>query len=261
MLRSLFIDFNAYFASVEQQADPRLRGRPVGVVQLMTDSTCCIAASYEARAFGVRTGTNVAEARRLCPGIVFVQSRPEVYVDYHQRALAAVERVAPVRQVRSIDEMECELTGSWRQRAKALEIARRIKQSICGELGECLRTSIGIAPNTLLAKLASDMQKPDGLVVLEQRDLPAALLHLPLAAITGIGPGMQARLARCGIATMAQFYAAPRDLLRTAWGGVAGSEMYDQMRGQWMAVRTAKQQSLGHSHVLPPAQRNPEGAY
>jgi DNA polymerase IV len=195
MLRTLFVDFNAYFASVEQQINPALRGRPVGVVPVMADTSCCIAASYEAKAFGIKTGTSVADAKKLCPEIVLIVGRHEVYVDFHQRAVAAVERIAPVRQVMSIDEMECELTGSWCGREKAVSIAERIKKELINTVGVCMRSSIGIAPNTMLGKLASDMKKPNGLTVLEQADIPAKLLHLKPSAISGVGPRMVQGLA------------------------------------------------------------------
>jgi len=261
MLRSLFIDFNSYFASVEQQRDPALRGRPVGVVPVMANSSCCIAASVEAKAFGVKTGTRVADAKRLCPGIALVLADHAKYVEVHQQAVAVVERLAQVRQVVSIDEMECELTGRWRERERAVRLAQQIKTALLAEVGQCMRTSIGIAPNTLLGKLASDMHKPDGLTVIEQHELPGRLLHLPLSAIQGIGPRMLKRLAHCGIDTMAQLYAAPRDLLHTAWGGLAGDDMYDRLRGQWYGPRATVARSLGHSHVLPPDLRHPTGAH
>jgi DNA polymerase IV len=261
MLRTLFVDFNSYFASVEQQINPALRGRPVGVVPVMAETSCCIAASYEAKAFGIKTGTSVAEARRLCPDIALVVGRHAVYVDFHQRAVAAVERIAPVRQVLSIDEMECELTGSWRSREKAMDIADRIKKELRDSVGVCMRSSIGIAPNTMLGKLASDMQKPNGLTVLEQADIPTKLLHLKPSAISGVGPRMVQRLERAGIVTMADLYAAPRDVLHTVWGGVGGTEMYDKLRGQWYEPRETVTRTLGHSHVLPPELRNAEGAW
>lgn len=260
MLRSLFIDFNSYFASVEQQLDPALRGRPVGVVPVMADSSCCIAASYEAKAFGVKTGTRVSDARRLCPGIVLILADHAKYVQVHQQAVVVVDRLAPVRQVVSIDEMECELTGRWRERERAVRLAQQIKATLLAEVGECMRTSVGIAPNTLLAKLASDMHKPDGLTVIELHDLPERLYALPLSAINGIGPRMLRRLAGCGISTVQQLYAAPRDVLVTAWGGLTGSDMYDKLRGQWYGPRATTARSLGHSHVLPPDLRHPEGA-
>ena len=260
MLRSLFIDFNSYFASVEQQLNPALRGRPVGVVPVMADSSCCIAASYEAKAFGVKTGTRVSDAKRMCPGIALVLADHAKYVEVHQQAVAVVDRLAQVRQVVSIDEMECELTGRWRERDRAVALAQQIKAALLAEVGECMRTSIGIAPNTLLGKLASDMHKPDGLTVIELHELPERLLHLPLSALQGIGPRMRERLSRCGIETMAQLYAAPRDLLHTAWGGLAGDDMYDRLRGRWYGPRATVARSLGHSHVLPPDLRHPTGA-
>lgn len=260
MLRSLFIDFNSYFASVEQQLDPALRGRPVGVVPVMADSSCCIAASVEAKAFGVKTGTRVADAKRLCPGIELILADHAKYVQMHQQAVAVVDRLAPVRQVVSIDEMECELTGRWRERERAVRLAQQVKATLQAELGECMRTSVGIAPNTLLAKLASDMHKPDGLTVIEQHEIPERLYGLPVASINGIGPRMVRRLAQCGIHSMQQLYAAPRDVLITVWGGVAGSDMYDKLRGQWYGPRATTARSLGHSHVLPPDLRHPDGA-
>ena len=260
MLRSLFVDFNSYFASVEQQIKPHLRGKPVGVLPVMAQGTCCIAASYEAKAYGIKTGTSVMDAKRLCPEIVFVEAQHAIYVEFHQRAVAAVERIAPVRQVLSIDEMECELTGSWRNRDKAMAIAHDIKREILSTVGSCLRCSIGIAPNTMLAKLASDMQKPDGLVVIEQGELPERLHPLKLQDVQGIGKRMLQRLQVAGIFSMAELCAAPRDVLHSVWGGVAGTEMHDMLRGQWYGPRTTTARSLGHSHVLPPELRNTEGA-
>ena len=260
MLRVLLVDFNSYFASVEQQLNPALRGRPVGVVPVMADSSSCIAASYEAKAFGVKTGTRVSDAKRLCPEIVLVLADHAKYVRVHQQAVAVVDRVAPVQQVLSIDEMACELSGRWRERERAVALAQQVKAALLRELGACMRTSVGIAPNTLLAKLASNMHKPDGLTVIEQHEIPERLYPLPISAINGIGPRMVRRLAACGIGSMQQLYAAPRDVLVTAWGGVAGSDMYDKLRGQWYGPRATTARSLGHSHVLPPDLRHPPGA-
>ncbi len=254
------VDFNSFFASVEQQDDLQLRGRPVGVLPVMAETTCCIAASYEAKAFGVKTGTSVREARKLCPGMVFVEARHARYVQVHQQSVQIVDRIAPVCQVLSIDEMACELTGRWSAPEQATKIAQRIKAALRAELGDCMQVSIGIAPNTLLAKLASNMQKPDGLVLLGMQDIPAKFLHLPPSAINGIGPRMAKRLVCCGIHSMADLYGAPRDLLHTAWGGKAGNEMYDMLRGLPYAPRQTIARSLGHSHMLPPQMRNPVDA-
>ena len=108
----LFLDLNAYFASVEQQVNPALRGVPVAVVPVMTDTTCCIAASYEAKAFGIKTGTLVREAKALCPSLRLVEARQDLYVDYHHRIVKTVDSCVPVESVLSIDEMICRLQGS-----------------------------------------------------------------------------------------------------------------------------------------------------
>jgi len=111
-LNWLFLDMNAFFASVEQQLNPRLRGCPVGVVPVMADTSCCIAASYEAKRQGVSTGTRIAEAKKRCPGIQLVPARPAEYVRVHERIVEAVNSVVPVHKVHSIDEMACRLMGS-----------------------------------------------------------------------------------------------------------------------------------------------------
>src|SRR6202046_4839849 len=177
-LRWLFLDLNSYFASVEQELRPELRDRPMAVVPLLADTTCCIAASYEAKKYGVRTGTQVGEAKRLCPGIVLVEARHELYVDYHHRIVEAVESCVPVTAVLSIDEMACRLMGRERPLLAAIDLARRVKDRIRERVGPMLRSSVGLATNRYLAKIASDMEKPDGLVALPLDILPRALRQL-----------------------------------------------------------------------------------
>ncbi len=260
-LRSLLIDFNSYFASVEQQLRPELRGRPVGVVPMLADTTCCIAASYEAKAFGVKTGTQVAQARRLCPGIVFVVARHAEYVRIHHRAVAVIDTIAPVEQVLSIDEMACSLPMGWTSRERATQLALRLKAALREALGECLRVSIGIAPNVFLAKQASNLQKPDGLVVLDATDLPGPLLRMQLTDLTGINVRMLARLQASGIHSVEQLWRARREQLRVVWGGIAGEAFYDRLHAVELGLPPAgPRRSLGHSHVLPPPMRSAEGA-
>src|SRR6266568_9172068 len=154
----LFVDLNSYFASCEQQDRPDLRGQPVGVVPMLADTTCCIAASYEAKAYGVRTGTIVADAKRLCPGIILVEGRHELYTEYHHRIVEAVESCLPVTAVCSIDEMACRLMGRERPLLAALELGRRVKARIRESAGEMMRSSVGLATNRFLSKVASDME-------------------------------------------------------------------------------------------------------
>ena len=260
-LCSMVVDFNSYFASVEQQLQPKLRGLPVAVVPVMAESTCCIAASYEAKKFGVRTGTRVSDARHMCPGLKVVEARPSLYVECHHDLIKAVDSCVHVEEIWSIDEMACELTGKWQQREKACELALKIKKKIATTVGEELRCSIGIAPNPFLAKTASDMQKPDGLVVIEQQDLPQCLYHLELRDFGGIGRNMEKRLHQHGIRTVEAFCAASKDDLRRVWGGVGGERMYQALRGEFVYRAPTNKSSVGHSHVMPPEERNEASAF
>jgi DNA polymerase-4 len=258
-LNALYVDFNSYFASVEQQLVPALRGKPIGVLAVMAETTCCIAASYEAKAFGVKTGTIVSDARKLCPDIVFVEARPPVYVEYHHKLIEMVESCTHVEKVLSIDEMVCKLTGSQQLPENALKLAAKIKQVLARNAGDYIKCSIGIAPNTYLAKVASNMQKPDGCVLIQPHELPQRLFGLKLRDLNGIGKQMEARLARYKIKTVEQLYATNRQQLQTAWGSIEGERMYDKLRGlEPYYVKNARS-SLGHSHVLPPEQRNEAG--
>ncbi len=255
-LRSLAVDFNSFFASCEQQENPRLRGRPIGVVPVMAETTCIIAASYAAKAKGVKVGTGIPDARQLCPGIEFVEARPRLYIDFHHRLLEAIEACIHVSEVRSIDEVECELTETFAPREKALSVARQIKATVARRIGPFLTCSIGIAPNWMLAKMATDMQKPDGLVVLDDPDIPQRLLGLELQDFLGIGPHMDARLRARGIDTAAKLYAATKAELRGIWGSVEGERMYGRMRGEHIPTPVERNKTVGHSHVLPPALRS-----
>ena len=176
VLRALAIDFNSYFASVEQQERPELRGKPVAVVPVMAETSGAIAVSIEAKALGMTRNARIAEARLQCPGLIVVEARPEVYINYHRRLKEVVETCVPVKKIQSIDELECELTGSLIQPDNALALARRIKIAIAREVGPLLRSSIGIGPNWFLAKLASDLEKPDGLVLFDEEDIPGKLI-------------------------------------------------------------------------------------
>jgi DNA polymerase IV len=260
-LSALLVDFNSYFASCEQQDRPELRGKPVGVVPMFADTTCLIAASYEAKAFGAKTLTQVGEAKKLCPDIILVQARHELYVDFHHKAVAAVDEIAPVRKVLSIDEMVCDLPAGYKSVERAKELSQNIKANLAKRVGEYLPVSIGLAPNTFLAKLASDMQKPNGLVVLEEHDVPAKIQHLPLRALNGIGKNMEARLHEHRIMTIADLYAQTSDQLRTVWGGVGGERFYAKLRGVEVQELENEMGSIGHSHVLAPELRNREDAF
>jgi DNA polymerase-4 len=173
----------------------------------------------------------------------------------HHKLVAAVESCTPVGQVRSIDEMVCPLMGSERQRDKALALAARIKRSVIAAGGECMRSSIGIAPNSFLAKLASNMQKPDGCTVIEATELPQVLYKLKLRDIKGVGKAMEARLRQHGIETVERLCSVNAATLRAAWGSIEGERMHAKLRGAEVIGSETRRASVSHSHVLPPEMR------
>jgi DNA polymerase-4 len=261
-LRWLFLDLNSYFASVEQELRPELRGRPVAVVPVVADTTCCIAASYEAKAFGIRTGTQVGEARRMCPGIALVEARHELYVEYHNRIVQAVEQVVPVASILSIDEMACRLIGREQPLLAALALAERVKAAIREQAGATLRCSVGLAPNRYLSKVASDMEKPDGLVALTPDILEAALLRLTPRDLPGIGARMEKRLHQGGIHTMRELWALDRVQMAELWGGMGGEKLWHWLRGEdFEDAELDHAKSISGSHVLAPELRTRDGAY
>lgn len=256
----LFLDLNSYFASVEQQERPELRGRPVGVIPLLTEHTCCIAVSYEAKAYGVKTGTNVAEAQALCPHIVLVEARPKLYVDYHLRIVAAANNCLPVAHIMSVDEMAFRLMGRERAVTNATRLAVDLKEAIRG-VGDTLRCSIGLAPNRYLAKLASDMLKPDGMTVLLRRDLPRALFRLELRDLIGVGRAMERRIHAHGIKSVEQLCQLSPQQMRKVWGSVQGERMWHLLRGADFNDPECERKSLGRQHVLAPEYRTRQQAY
>ena len=260
MFHSLYVDLNSFFASVEQQLDPALRGQPIGVLPVLAQTTCCIAASIQAKQFGIRTGTPVWEARKRCKTIKFVQARPSVYVEMHHKIVEAVESCYPVAAVLSIDEMALDLTGRHTREEHAVKLARQIKRSIYAQAGEVMHCSIGIAPNRFLAKTASNFKKPDGLELIRPQELPQILHKLELTDLNGISHGMEKRLNRVGIRTVEQLCKAPVEKFRLAWGGIEGERYLAKLRGEVLPPQPTQRSTVGHSHVLPPEMRNDESA-
>lgn len=251
-LRWLYVDFNSYFASVEQQLQPALRGKPVVVIPVESEATSAIAASYEAKHFGIKTNTPVHEARRLCPEAVFVLANHEHYVTFHQRIIDEVNRHIPVSVVASIDEVACRLMDNENSPQRVVEIAHAIKAGLACNVGEYIRCSIGVSSNRYLAKVATDMQKPDGLVLLPADEALTRLLPLPLRDLPGIGHGMEQRLKRAGIYDMRSLLALSSDQMRRIWGGVWGERMWYLLRGVELPETETTRRTIGHSHVLAP---------
>lgn len=250
-LRWLYLDMNSYFASCEQQDKPALRRRPVIVVPVMSDYTSAIAASAEAKAFGVKTGTQVKEARARIPGLCVVEARPDRYVALHNQILKQVDRVIPVERVCSIDEVACRLMGPQAHQDAARALGYRIQRYILENVGECLTASVGIAPSKLLAKTAADMKKPLGLTVLRADQLPGALLGLELNDFAGIGGAMDRRLRAAGVHDVSQLWNLSPTRMRQIWGGIGGSDFWYALHGTDPPETTTERASISHSHVLP----------
>jgi DNA polymerase-4 len=252
---------NSYFASVEQQDRPELRGHPVAVSPVEAETTCCIAASYEAKKFGIRTGTPIYQARRLCPGIKIVKARPTRYVDVHHQIVAAVDSCLPVLRTESIDEMVCRLQPSDRTPERATALAAQVKQAIYHKVGAHLRCSIGLGPNRFLAKVASDMQKPNGMTAIHSEELPERLYPLKLNDFPGIGPRMERRFHRAGVKEVQQLCQMGVPELARIWGSklIAGI-WWGQLRGEDAPLPPTPRRTVGHSHVLAPEFRCPDRA-
>ncbi len=256
-IRWLFLDLNSYFASVEQQEHPELRGRPIAVVPSMTDATCAIAASYEAKAFGIKTGTKIHEAKKMCPDLVCVLARHNKYVEYHHRILEEVIKYTPINKVWSVDELSSKLPPNKQTPEKAIEVSHKIKQGLANNVGVAIKCSIGLAPNGFLAKVATDMQKPDGLVVLKKDNMPGKLFDLSLRDLPGINVNMEERLRKGGITSIEALWNISPKHARKVWGSVSGERFWYNLHGFEVPETKTNSSMLGHSRVLDPAHRPP----
>ena len=259
-LRWLYVDFNSYFASVEQQLRPELRDKPVAVVAVETDATCAIAASYEAKALGIKTGTPIWQAKQICPELACVLANHEHYVDYHHRIIKEVENHIPVSQVCSIDEVACHLMDNEATPKQSIRIAQSIKRGLAKNIGEHIRCSIGIAPNRYLAKIATDLHKPDGLTLIMPENIVKQLSSLSPRDLPGVGRNMEKRLLMAGINSMEGIWNLDAKRMRKIWGNVWGERLWYLLRGFELPEVETTRSTIGHSHVLAPELRPPEKA-
>jgi DNA polymerase-4 len=223
----IHIDMDAFYASVEQRDDPALRGRPVAVGGSSARGVVA-AASYEARRFGVRSAMPSTRAARLCPDLVFVPPRFEVYRMVSRQIHAIFRDYTALIEPLSLDEAYLDVTADDRGIGSATRIAERIRQRIRAETG--LTASAGVSYNKFLAKLASDHNKPDGLCVIRPGEGAAFVARLPVARFHGVGPRGVERMAALGVATGADLCAIPLESLRTHFGAQA-DYLYRAARG------------------------------
>jgi DNA polymerase-4 len=193
----------------------------------------------------------------MCPGLICVLARHDRYVEYHHRILEEVDHHIPIAAVCSIDEVACRLMDNEISVERSTEIARSLKAGLAKNVGEYVRCSIGIAPNKYLAKVATDLQKPDGLTILTAADIPHRLFELKLRDLPGIGRNMEHRLQKAGIADMRTLWALDAPRMRKVWGSVLGEKMWYLLRGVEVPEEETERRTIGHSHVMAPELRDP----
>lgn len=257
----MHIDLNSCFASVEQQANYLLRGKPIAVGAYITPGGCILAASYEAKKYGVETGMRVSDGRNLCPGLIILGSDPPKYRFINRQFLSLFREYTPEVFVKSIDEMILVLTGTPALRVRTergmsvqegmKDIALEIKQRINSEIGDSLRVSIGIAPNRYLAKIASGMEKPNGLTVIDKTNILDQLSRFTsVEELNGIKKGYGARLRLHAITTPLQFYRASILTLKAAFRSINGYYWWLRLHGWEADDYQFKTKSIGHSYAL-----------
>ncbi|MEO8065597.1 MAG: DNA polymerase IV [Candidatus Doudnabacteria bacterium] len=254
--RIMLVDMNSFFASVEQQANPALRGKPLGISNSRLEASCLIGTSKEAKALGIKNGTPLYKARQLCPKILVVESEPEKYREVNRRINRIFGDYTEVLEAYSVDESFLDLRMS---KLNPLLIGSQIKKRIRQEVGEWLTCSVGIAENKFMAKLAASMEKPDGLSVLWREHLPEVYKNKKLTDLWGISHGWKNRLEKLGITNPGQLLGYPVANLIALFGkpgyfiwqrvnGLETDSLHSSLRTSWVASEEPK--SFGHSWVL-----------
>ncbi|HEY7604394.1 MAG TPA: DNA polymerase IV [Gaiellaceae bacterium] len=249
----LHADADSFFASVEQRDDPRLRGRPV-----IVGGGVVLAASYEAKAYGVRTAMGGGQARRLCPHADVVPPRMAAYAEASRALYALFEDTTPSVEGLSIDEAFLDVRGMERLAGSPLEIAVRLRRSARERLG--LPLTVGIARTKHLAKIASAVAKPDGLLLVTPGDELAFLHPLPIERIWGIGPATALRLHRLGVATAGELACVPEADLASVLGTAAARHLHAlaNNRDPRPVRRRPRRRSIGSQHAFGLRRASPE---
>jgi DNA polymerase IV len=246
----LCVDMDAFFASVEQRDNPDLRGKPIAVAGA-GERTVITTSSYEARAFGVKTGMTTYQAKKLCPHIIFVTGNNKKYSQLCEMLSEICLRFTPDIEIYSIDEVFLDVTGSHHLLNGPENLARAVKETVKKELG--ITCTVGMGPNILIAKLASDLAKPDGLRWIDEETIASALETLPVKKLWGIGSHTEEKLRAIGITTCGELGRAPLPLLSKKFG-IIGERLRDMGRGKMerpLEIESPEPKSIGHSITLP----------
>jgi DNA polymerase-4 len=257
----MHIDLNSCFATVEQQARPLLRGRPIGVTNRITKYCCIIAASYEAKSLGIKVGMRLDEAKLLVPDIIMLESDPPKYHYAYQKLVNIMQSYSPNVTMKSIDEgvIDFHSTRENINKTSLVSIGYEIKQRLKDEVGCWMKCNVGIAPNRFLAKQAAGLHKPDGLDVIDSTNLRRTLDQLKLTDLTGIADKNQARLNAHGIFSPIQFLDAdPQLLKRHVFKSVCGEDWHRRLRGHEVDDNNWATKSIGRQYVIEDRHPSPE---
>jgi DNA polymerase-4 len=249
----LHIDLNSCFATIEQQARPLLRGKPVAVTNRKTAHACIVAASYEAKALGVKVGMRYSEAKMHAPNLILVETDPPKYHYVYRRLVDIMRSYSPNITMKSIDEGIIDFSGTREtvNKRSLISIGHEIKRRLRQEVGRWMSCNIGIATNRFLAKQAASLHKPDGLDIITHKNLRAVLANLKLTDLFGIAEHNQARLNSCGIYTPLQFLDAPAEFLkRQVFKSVIGEDWYRRLRGYEVDDHEWATKTIGRQYVL-----------
>lgn len=254
----LHIDLNSCFATIEQQANPKLRGKPIAVAAYTTPSGCIVAPSIEAKRFGVKVGMRVKDGKMLCPGLIVVYPDPwkyrNVHLSFKNLFLSYTDNVTP----KSIDEFILDIEGYPSYSKGIINVGKEIKQRIKEEIGEWLTVSVGIAPNRFLAKTAAGLHKPDGLDVIDKNNYLDIYAKLQLMDLCGIKAQNSIRLNNFDIYSVSDFYNAPVWKLRAAFASVIGFYWYLRIHGWEIDDVDFGRKSFGNSYALPKPLTTPQ---
>lgn len=254
----MHLDLNSCFATIEQQANPLLRHRPIVVAAYTTPNGCILAPSVQAKKLGIKVGMRVGEGRLLCPHLVVLDSDPHKYRAVHLGLQKILSDYTPKLVPKSIDEFVLDLAGTPAFDRGLILISQEIKDRIKKELGDYLTVSIGLGPNRFLAKTASNLHKPDGLDEINQSNFLAVYESLTLTDITGIARQNALRLNSLGIYTVSDFFRADLPTLHSAFGRVYAYRWFARLRGFEVDDLEWGTKSFGHSYALPKFLTQPE---
>ena len=250
---TLYIDLNSCFATIEQQCRPMLRNRPVAITNRLVPNSCIIAASYEAKAMGVKVGMRTREAETLCPGLIYAETEPSKYIFVHEKLRHIMADYSPVVVMKSIDEGVIDLSQAPAHiyARDRYELGREIKQRLKDEIGCYMRCNVGIASNRFLAKLAGELHKPDGLDEITPDNQREIFATLKLTDLPGINVRMEARLNAVGIFTPLQFLDADETtLVKLVCKSIDGHKWYLRLRGIEVDDLTSDIKTIGRQYVM-----------